>query len=181
MRGARLLSILVPALAGVAPAHAVDAPLDLAVKATYLPKFAPYVSWPPSAFASPGDPLQICVVGTDPFGQILDQAVAGQQANGRAIAVRRLDRIGRGSGCNIAYLGGSTQQPTSEALRVLQGSRVLTVTDAARDSRARGIVHFEVRARRVRFHINDRLAAAGEIDISSKLLDLALTVKPRAR
>lgn len=167
------------ALAVAVPAQAA-ARLELAVKATYLYKLASYVAWPPSVLPLSAT-LNLCVVGNDPFGRVLDEAVAGQQVDGRPVAVRRLAMIDRQSGCHVAYLGGSSRQSVGEAMRALQGSAVLTVTDADRDSRTHGIIHFEVRAKRVRFHIDDRSAAEGRLGISSKLLDLALTVQPRAR
>lgn len=177
----RLRLFLVWTLAAAVGGATQAAPLELAVKAAYLYKLAPYVSWPSPAFASPAAALHLCVAGTDPFGRVLDETVAGQQIDGRPIVLRRLDVIDRGSGCHVAYLGGSARQSVGDALRALRGGAVLTVTDIARDPRARGIVHFDVRAKRVRFHIDDRSAAEARLGISSKLLDLALTVQPRAR
>src|ERR1700756_4784994 len=46
--------------------------LEYAVKAAYLYKFTPFVEWPASAFAGPGSPFNVCVLGDDPFGPALD-------------------------------------------------------------------------------------------------------------
>jgi hypothetical protein len=152
-----------------APAQAL---LEQEVKATYLYKLAPYVSWP----ADPGASFNICVVGTDPFGDVLDRAVAGVEVARRPIMVRRVAVANRDAPCQIAYLGGSSAQSVKEALRLLQGAPVLTVTEGPASP---GIVDFEVMAGRVRFHIDDEMASQSGLTISSKLLGLALSVKPR--
>ena len=56
------LAVLI--LGGAAAATA--APLELAVKATYLYKLAPFVSWPSTGWATPTAPLVICIQGARP-------------------------------------------------------------------------------------------------------------------
>ena len=129
------------------------------------------MSWPPAT-----GPVTLCVVGRDPFGATLDQAAAGQSVAARPLQVRRLDTITRGSGCDIAYLTGSAQQSVPAALTAIGAAPVLTVTDS-RWSNARGMIHFQVAANRVRFHIDNQAAAARRLEISSKLLGLALSVR----
>jgi hypothetical protein len=43
------------------------------------------------------------------------------------------------------------------------------------------MIHFQVAQSRVRFHIDDRAAAESKLDISSKLLALALSVRGRGQ
>ena len=175
-----LLPLLAAALAvgtaGVREARAQ--PLEMAVKAAFLPKFAPYVSWPPNAMPEPGAPHVICVVGRDPFSTLLDDAASDEKLGGSPIAVRRLERIDRGSGCHMAFIGGSGSQSVGAALATLSGTPVLTVTDA-RLARERGMVHFDLKDGRVRFHIDDAAARRSGLGLSSKLLSLALSVRQR--
>jgi len=161
-------------VAAAAPARANVGDLELAVKATYLYKFAPFVNWPPAALPAE-DPLVICLQGQDPFGALIDRAVAGQRLGGHAIVLRRLARIDRGSGCHIAYVGGSPSQSPYQALAAVEGAPVLTVTDAARGP-ARGIVHLMLDGGKVRFAVNTARADAAGLGISSKLLALAVQV-----
>ena len=53
---------------------------------------------------------------------------------------------------------------------------MLTVTDAATDPAAKGIINFVIEDDRVRFEIDNSTAAAGGLTISSKLLSLAVHV-----
>ena len=158
-----------------APAHAAS---EYAVKAAYLYKFAAFAEWPGASFPTADSPLNLCVVGFDPFGAQLDRAVAGQRIGDHPIVAKRLERAHPDAGCHIAYIGGSRTEPVPEALAVLRGSPTLTVTDQAMGS-TRGAVHFVLKDQRVRFHINDEAAEQNRLSISSKLLRLALTVRAR--
>jgi hypothetical protein len=159
------------------PARAQEAS-EYAIKAAYLYKLGDYVEWPANTFAGAGAPVGICIVGTDPFGNTLDATISGEKSAGRPIALKRLRTIERGSGCHIAYLGGSEQQSVAQALEAVKGAPVLTITDEARGP-AVGIVHFVTRSNRVRFQIDDQAAADGAMTISSKLFAIALSIKPR--
>ncbi len=157
------------------PAALAAANLEYAVKANYLYKFAPFVTWPSQAFASSAEPFQICVIGEDPFGPALDDAVKGQQIGLRRIVVRRMQRIDGPMGCHIAFVAGSRTQPVAEIIRVLRNQPVLTVADEQQGAGC--AIRFLVKGGRVRFIINRAAAAQGDLSISSKLLDLALSVE----
>jgi hypothetical protein len=151
--------------------------LETAVKAAYLYKFAPFVDWPAAAAAhAAGAPFTICVIGADPFGPVLDRAVAGQKVGDRPIAVRRLAAAAHDSPCDIAFLGGSRAQSVKDELTVLHGAPVLTITDGGT---APGVVDFALTQGRVRFRVDDQAAAEDGLTISSKLLSLAVSVRPR--
>ncbi len=166
-------------LAGAAEAPAAagqTTPLEMAVKATDLYKFAAFVEWPASSFAGPAEPAVLCVAGDDPFGPLLDQAVHGQKIGARPILVMRLERVERGAPCHILFVGASRRQPAAEALDKVRGQPILTVTDEAADAGTRGMIDFVLKDARVRFRIDPRAAERSGLTISSKLLSLA--VKP---
>lgn len=154
--------------------------LELSVKATFLPKFMAYVEWPSGAMPPPTEPVQLCVIGRDPFGIRLDRAIIGQRIDQHPLTLRRLETTQGAEGCRLAFVGGSESQSAAAALKALQGAPVLTVTDA-RLGPTRGMVHFELSGGRVRFHIDEAGAASSDLAISSRLLNLALTVQPREK
>jgi len=168
---ARALAGVLILIAGIA---AAQTPLAIAIKATYLYKFAPFIEWPTSAFDSPSAPITICVVGQDPFDGILDQAVAGQRVAGRAIVVRRISTPS--PACHIAFVAGNDRF-VAESIAALRGAPVLTVTDSP--SGPHGIINFVIDANHVRFDIDDDLARKSGLLISSKLLNLAHAVGSR--
>jgi len=157
-------------LALTAAAGAAE-PLEYAVKAAYLVKFPFYVDWPLAAFSTAAAPLNVCVIGEDPFGSLLDDAAAGQQVQGHPLAVRRMKTAARDAGCHVAYLGADGR---ADALR---GSGTLLVTAAL--ATGSGVINFVVKDNRVRFTVDDELAAQNGLAISSKLLNVALSVRAR--
>ena len=166
-----LMAVLLMAAPGVATAQS----LENSVKANYLARFAAFIQWPPGSGPTGNGPLVICVIGDDPFGRQLDQALEGQSVNGHRIAARRLTRLEAGSGCHIAYLSGSSSQSVAAALAAA-GRGTLTVTDEARGS-DRGAIHFTLFQTRVRFHVDTGQASRRGLTISSRLLSLALSVR----
>ena len=149
--------------------------LEYAIKAAYLYKFGLYVEWPPTVFSALNSAINLCIAGEDPFGADLDTAIRGQYINGRPIAVRRLKSVGRDSGCHILYLGPGNMQEVSQTLEATRGTGVLTVTDVP----GLGIINFVIQGDRVRFAIDEEAAAQNGLAISSKLLSLAVNVRPR--
>ena len=161
--------------AGLYSARAQSTSLEYAVKAAYLPKFAPFVEWPNPAAEFPGGVFTVCVIGEDPLDGLLDNDVRSQQEQGHPIVVRRFRSLTDDPGCTVAFAAGSAAQVAAD-LAALHGSPVLTVTDGATDPAATGIINFVVVDGRVRFEIDARAAAANRLTISSKLLSLATRV-----
>jgi hypothetical protein len=177
LTSARRFAWLLLAAALCAPAGWASEASEYAVKAAYLYKFGLFVQWPSSAFASPSSPVNLCVLGDDPFGKALDDAVSGQRIGTHAIVVQRLKAPPRGASCQILYL--SPEFPNrAQVLDSLSGNGVLTVTDGPKQG-GQGVIHFVLKDARVRFDIDDEQAARDGLAISSKLLSLALNVKPR--
>lgn len=147
--------------------------LEYSVKANYLVRFAAFVDWPAGAFANPQSPVVICVIGRDPFGQVLDRAAASQTAYGRSLSVRRPTTLEAAAACHIYYVsqGGAA---IATALEGRPGQ--LSVTDAVVAPR-RGMIHFVVSDARVRFHVDQGAAARARLSLSSRLLNLALSVQ----
>lgn len=160
-------------LSAAAPAWAQSSSLELAVKATYLVKFAPFVEWPGNAFESQSSPLVLCIVGA-PFGGTVEQAAAGQVVGQHPIVVRHIATAERGLSCHILFTAGTPQQSVDASLTAVRGQPVLTVTDLPVTAAHRGIVNFLLQNNRVRFEIDSGEAAREGLRISSQLLSLAV-------
>ena len=179
--GGRLIVVVLTAVwilagPGATPAMAQAASggsLEYSVKANYLVRFAAFVEWPPRAFANAQAPVVICVAGRDPFGATLDRAARGQTAYGRSMTVRRAATREAVAGCHILYVGAG-----AEALITAAAGQpgLLMVTDSA-TSPGRGTIHFALSEARVRFHIDQQAATRSGLAISSRLLNLALSVR----
>ena len=174
MRARALGVVVAVAVATLSATVACAEVSDLAVKAAFLPKFARYVTWPPSSSAR-GRQMVLCVIGDDPFGSMLTQTAAREQIDGRAMVVRHLDSAAGASDCAIAFVDGAR---AGEALAALGRQPILTVTDS-RSGSQRGVIHFALVDGRVRFFIDNAQAQARGLTISSRLLALAIGVNQR--
>jgi hypothetical protein len=156
-----------------------DAMLENAVKATYLYKLAAFVTWPSGTV--PARAFVICVVGDDPFGAVLNQAVAGQTVQQHPIAIQRDATITNNPGCQLMYVAGSDAEPVAAALAAVRGAPVLTVTDGQSAANPAGMINFVLQDGYVRFEIDPQLATQAGLNISSKLLSLAVRLRdPRS-
>src|SRR5690348_11218885 len=68
-------------------------PGEYQVKAVFLFNFTHFVEWPADAFPGPAAPFVIGVLGQDPFGSALDEAVRGETVNGHPLVVQRYSGI----------------------------------------------------------------------------------------
>jgi hypothetical protein len=182
LSGARLAQLvaLTLMLADAGGAAAQQKASEMQVKMAFLPKFAAYINWPPGALGAPADPIQLCIIGQDPFGSSLDAAVARQTIDQHPLVVRRLENTQNAGTCHVAFIGGAAQQSTSAMLQALRELPVLTITDARLGS-VRGMVHFAVKDGRVGFHIDEAAAAHSKLGISARLMNIALSVRQRDR
>jgi hypothetical protein len=163
------------AAAATSPARADDAQAVAAIESAYLTKFAPFVEWPPTVDATMGPPT-LCMVGDERIAGLTEAAEARLQPSGSRTIVRRLATETSATGCQILFAGG----PEGVAMASVPAAEpVLTVTNEATQGH-KGIVNFVIVDDRVRFEIDDAEAARRGLRISSKLLSLAVSVKPRA-
>lgn len=174
--------LLVLLLAFTTSAAPADAALESTVKAAYLGKFGLFTTWPEGAFASAKSSVNICLLGDDPFAGQLERNLANQSIQNRPIRIRRLGNADQHSGCHITFINEPDLPRRHQLLQTLRESPTLTVTDihtGSEGAAATGIINFVITDKRVRFDIDDAAAAQAGLTISSRLLLLALTVKPR--
>jgi hypothetical protein len=171
------LLLLLLALAG--PAAAEDRTgLEYQVKAAFLFNFAKFVEWPADAFEGPQDPVAICVVGKDPFGESLDSVVRGETVSGRPLVVRRPRNPEEIRECQIIFLARSERAYQDDVLSFVEGASILTVGEDEGFLTDGGIIRFLLEKNRVRFDINLTAAETNRLKLSSKLLRLARSVHP---
>lgn len=154
---------------------AAELNLEYQVKAAFLLNFTKFVEWPQSAFASPDAPLEVCILGEDPFGDFLDRLVSGEIVGGRKVATLRIKRTPPPKACAVLFIG-RRDQDTLKRLSDL-GPGVLTVGEGESFLREGGMIAFVIENRRVRFVINQAAAEHAGLKLSSRLLSVAKSVE----
>lgn len=185
---ARLAIVIITALflvTSAVPAVAdqrVAAPEKLV--AVFLYKLAMFVDWPSGTFAAPDSPIVITVLGDDPFGSALDDAVGGKKINDHPFSVRRrkwIQDVEEGS--HIIFLNMPTAAEEGNALDALRRKtkNTLIITWKPGMAERGATINFVVTSDGVRLEVNREAAETAGIVISSKLLNLARIVKPEGR
>jgi hypothetical protein len=157
--------IITVAMASNARAQAVD---EYQVKAAFLFNFAKFVEWPPHSFASPSDPISICVLGTNPFGHALEEVVRGKSVDGHGFVVHQIAKMNQATGCQILFVAGAKKQMVEQP-----PTGVLMVGESEKFAQSGGIIGFRLESGKVRLEINADAAEQRKLRISSKLLSLA--------
>jgi hypothetical protein len=142
-------------------------PTEYQVKAAFLYNFARFTTWP-SQDAQPF--FNICVLGSDPFGEALD-ALEGKTIGDNPIKVSRRREISEAD-CQVLFISRSEQGNLSTILEALAGSPVLTVSEIEGFTEHGGAIQFYAEKNKVRFKINQRAAEELGLKISSHLLKL---------
>lgn len=150
-------------------------PTETQVESAYLYNFGKFVKWPADRVAG-SDSLQICLLGQDPFGAVLDATVAGEKIDGRAITVRRLSTIDDSSPCGILFISSSEEARLSAVLAIAQRSGALTVSNMPRFAERGGTIGFVMQQDRIRFEVNRAAAEQAHLTLSSELLKVASKV-----
>jgi hypothetical protein len=171
LRGKLRLLVVAGAFLIVAQAlGAADAPTENQVQAVFLFNFSRFVEWPPQAFAAPSDPFIIGIVGADPFGSRLDEAVHNEQINGHVLTVRRFRNISELDNCQILFIDRSEIARLGQILSALDHRSTLTVSQADGAAQHGVMIQFATENNRIRLRINVDSARAAGLTISSKLL-----------
>jgi hypothetical protein len=153
----------------------------LKIKAVYLVKFIQFVDWPDSAFPATDSPLVIGVLGADPFGHVLDEVAEGEIVKNHHVIVRRYRNLKAIDGPQVLFIGASETSRLHSILPALKYRNILTVSDMDGFSSNGGVVHFLIENNKVHFRINVDAARKANLQISSKLLQLAEIVHDQDR
>jgi hypothetical protein len=145
------------------------------ITAGYLLHFTSYVRWPNSTAKKN---INICIVGTDPFGGFIDEMLKTRPTNreGTPISAKRLaigDKLGD---CHLAFV---TQEDVSSKFwrSVPSNHALLLVSDGPDFTKQGGMVSFYEENKRLRIEINLAESRKSNLDISSELLKIARVIK----
>jgi hypothetical protein len=171
MRG--LSVALVVALVFALRGQAQEASLEYRVKAAYLFNFTKFVEWPAGAVPD-GKPFTICVAGTNPFADALEETIRGETVAGRSLQSRRAQGD---EPCQVLFVPHDV-----DPVPILKRTRmqpVLTVGESPDFLQHGGIINFVRDGGKVRFEISQDAAMLAQLRISSRLLRLAREPGPR--
>lgn len=169
-------------LAMGANAQSSDSPesSEYLIKAGFIYNFAQLVQWPAGAFSQEDSPIVIGILGTDPFGAIIDRVIENKKLAGRTLVVKRLKRGAAVKDCNILFVSSSEAAHLDEVIQSTKGMPILTIGETPGFAVRGGIINLTLEGNRVRFEVNIEAAKQANLNISSRLLALAKIVPQAA-
>jgi hypothetical protein len=180
-RKPKIRHLIVLMLASLFLTGTLNAQMDeYSIKAAYLYNFSKYVEWPGVTGEEAHTSFVICIVGEDPFGDILNQAVSGKTSgDGRVLEVRRLKAIDPPSlrKCEMVFISVSEKSHAMAIREALKASPVFTVADFSPFAENGGIANLRIDGNKVRVDLNINAANQVNLKISGKLQQVANLVK----
>lgn len=149
------------------------------VKAVLLYNLTQFVEWPAAAFDSVDSPFVVCVLGFDPFGSALEEAVRGERSNNRSIIIRHINRVEEAQDAQVVFVGANRRRDLPQILAGLRGRPVLSVADFDGFLLSGGMVRMaSTPDRKIKIRVNLDTARAGGLVLSAKLLRVCTIVPP---
>ena len=139
-----------------------------------------FVEWPPEAFRDRLSPVDLYILGTDPFGEVLG-SISDKVIKGRRLRIKRVNRVDQISGGHILFISASEKENLRHTLRVVRNSAILTVSEMDGFAQQGGIINFITVENRIQFEINPDAAQQSHLKIGSQLLRLAKIVAAESR
>jgi len=147
------------------------------VKAAFLYTLTRFTEWPAESFPHPSSEMTICLLGADPFGSHLDDAVRGKIVNGHPLVVRRLvDRPVAGE-CHILFIAAPEHPRMRALLASLSAPGLLTAGDTPDFAALGGVVALRLEGDHIRLIVNLTAADRARLKISSRVLSLATVIR----
>ena len=144
------------------------------VKAAFIYNFAKFVEWPAQKLGGDRTPIVIGVLGPNPFGDELENALKGREINGRGIVVRQFDDA---EGAKTAHLLFVSVNDETKLRKALKEYGVLTIGQSESFTRNGGIITFTFEHDKLGFEINVSAAEQAGLKISAQLQKLAKSVR----
>ncbi|WP_291723033.1 YfiR family protein [Bernardetia sp.] len=155
------------------PSKAQYSPTQM--KIALMVHFIEHTKFPPEAFKSPKEMIQIGILGDDPFGDELESFLVHYKINGRGLRVRRKKNASDLWGCQVIYISKSEQDKLSDILDYFRRYPTLTIGDNLKNFVEQcGIINFvTVDNKPYRFELNIEAAQKSNLVLDVGLFRMA--------
>jgi YfiR/HmsC-like len=176
---ASALTLLLVASSGntLRAGEAGAASLEYPVKASLLLSFAKFAEWPAGSAQSTSPTVSICVLGSDPFGPVLDATVAGRTVGKRPIEVRRYKSVEGIESCNVLFIAASEGSGLRALVARVQGKPVLTVSESPASEGRGCVIRLAIEDNHAAFFVDLEPTKTSHLRLSSHLLSVARSVR----
>ncbi len=148
------------------------------LKAAFLYNFAKFIQWHDSAFKNPEDPVLLCLLNGEAFGNAIETIRDKEVSNKRKLSVRLCKSVKEVSGCHILFIASSESENLPSILSLTQTAPMLTVSDTEGFAQRGVMLNLVNIDNKIRFESNMNALNSMPFKLSSQLLKLAIIVNP---
>lgn len=149
------------------------------IKAAFLYNFGKFVTWPAKTFADIHSPLVIGVWGGNVFQDHLQKLISGKAIEGHPLVFKEVKSLSEAKACQVLFISHPDAGDWPGMAAALDGAHVLTVSENLAHFKQTGlIINFVKVQDHIRFAINRAAADQAGLEVSSKLLSLAMPPSP---
>ena len=161
------------------PSASLATDVEYEVKAALLYKAIKFVHWPNSAFTHPSAPVNVCILGDDPFGQAMNP-ISGLPLHGRTVEVKRYAVLDEGvTNCQVLFIANSESNRLTPIFAAVKNKPVLTVAEIDRFAELGGVMNFSTRYNRIRFKINAEMVRRAGLEIHAQFMRMVTIVESK--
>ncbi len=145
--------------------------VEYKVKAAFIYNFIAFTQWP----ADTGQTLNLCIYGKDYFGNEIDK-LQNRSVNNHQIKVIRTDSTEQLHDCQAIFFSKSVREKLPVLLDIIQNKPILTLADSPGATTEGVAINMTLSNEKIVFEINLREARNSGLNISARLLNLAVKV-----
>ncbi len=158
-----------------------DESVEYALKAGFLYNFTQFIQWPEETAAlsdtlyAPFD-FSMCVIGRDPFGNLLEVLAENLNNQGRPMSILRLGMKDPWYDCHILFVPKVENSLMDKILKKVGNSPVLVISEAPSQGERKPAINFLIKNDTIQFTLNKEAIKRSGLRVDSELLDIALEV-----
>lgn len=145
------------------------------LRAAFIYNFTKFTSWPDNTVRKQDSPLFICTIGKDQLVNALTK-LNNIKIQEHKVVIRSLKNRNYTDNCNVLYVASSEKKFLNKIIRVNRGKPILTISGIRNFAQDGGVIEFFREKGKTRFIINLDAATNAGLEISSRLLILAVVI-----
>jgi hypothetical protein len=160
---------------------AEQARTEYEVKAASISLFITrYIKWPEKDFPDKQAPFVVAVLGKDPFGKSLSDALKNKKFGTHPVELVAFEDIEALKECHLLFVPEDSDKQLPELLKFYKGKSTLLVGESLSIAESGVSIGCWIENARIRFAINNAAAKRAKLELSSELLKLAKPVEDKA-
>jgi hypothetical protein len=148
------------------------------IKAGFIYNFTKFVKWPNNIKSQiKKNGINLCVIGKDPFGLILENTAENLLQRGKVLNVKRGVSLSKIPQCTLLFISQSEKSRLAEIVTYAKAFPVLLIGDTSGYAEGGVGINFFIQNNKIHFEINNKAVKLSGLKISSELLGLARIVE----